>query len=868
VVQKAADPDSLSASYPLLTGGTFAAAMTLAQVGESGSPEMRGRRIIQRPRLIKLLNETAARTILLVAPAGYGKTTLSRQWAEQRPGVHWYSAGGGSADVAQLTVGLAASIERSAPGVGEYAAQLVRALPNPAESASAIVDRVATFVGDLSGATIVLDDYQEIANNPAAAIFPRALQERLGFRLLVISRIRPKWATARLQIYGELLEVGAHELALTYDEAIEVLGPRARHDSELLKTAQGWPAVVALAAQADASILGSSDATAATLFRFFAEELFSATPTDLQESLITLALLPNLSKALVEEALERDPEPITRHAITSGLVNPGCESAELHPLVREYLLTKLHERDDASERVRTTITLSLAHGHWDHAFELVDRFGVTELLDPMIEASFKPLVSSGRIATLEQIAGHAMSTHHITPLVELIDAELAFRSGLFKRAEAVAARSARQLGADHPFTSHAWWIAGHAAQLSFDDARASQNFEKARQTAHGPDDLRDSLWGLVTTFTQAEAPAALGAVEQLMRQRNESPIDLVRATTAVVFTQRTMRLRPDTEVEEAMHALRAVEDPRVRTSFLNTWSYHLILIGQYDTAFEIAEQLRSEVDAYHLEWVRPHAEWALAAASLGQRQFAAADGWLRRVEGAAEHFRYGQLVLNACCLRARLLLALQRPDEALSALRVDETRAANKAMRGEFLGTNALVLAVLGLLDESSAAADEADRCTKFVEARAYAACARAVIHERTSGLGDNTRVLDVVKDLGTWDVFISAVRACPSLLKSLSDPSLYPSHVAALRNSHDFDLARQSGIDLGRRPRRVVGIQALSPREIEIFELVRQGLTNNDIARVLFISEATVKVHVRHILEKTGTRSRAEAVATLQRTS
>jgi ATP/maltotriose-dependent transcriptional regulator MalT len=839
--------------------------MSKEQAGKFRSQKSRQRRIIQRPRLLKLLNETTARTILLVAPAGYGKTTLARQWAEDKTSIHWYSAGGGSADVAQLTVGIAASIDPSAPGVHEYAAQLVRALPTPAQSASAIIDGVATFVGDLGDSTIVLDDYQEITNNQATTIFPCALQERLGFRLVVISRIRPVWATARLQIYGELLEIGAHELALTHDEAIDVLGPEARLDSDLLNAAQGWPAVVGLAAQADANISGASDATAVTLFRFLAEELFSATPTDLQESLITLALLPSLSKDLVEEALERDPEPITQHAITSGLVNPGRESAELHPLVREYLLTKLNEREEAFERVRTAIELSLAHGYWDHAFELVERFRVTELIDPLIEASFKALVSSGRIATLEQIAGHAISRRHITPLVELIDAELAFRSGLFQRAEAVATGSARQLGADHAFTSHAWWIAGHAAQLLFHDTRASRNFEKARQTAHGPDDLRDSLWGLVTTFTQAEAPAAQGALELLLRQRNSSPVDLVRATTASVFTQRTTHLEPDTEVEEAMHALRAVEDPRVRTSFLNTWAYHLILTGRYDEAFEIAEQLRSEVDAYHLEWVRPHAEWALAAASVGRRHFTAADGWLRRVESAAEHLRYGQLVLNACCLRARVLLALQRAEEALSALRVDETRAANKAMRGEYLGTNALVLAVLGRLDESGAFADQADECTKFVEARAYAACARAVVNQRTGKHESTTRLLAVVEGLGTWDVFISAVRACPSLLESLGDASAFPSHVAALRNSYDFDLARRSGIDLGRRPRREVGVQALSPREIEIFELVRQGLTNNNIARVLFISEATVKVHVRHILEKTGTHSRAEAVASLQ---
>jgi DNA-binding NarL/FixJ family response regulator len=85
------------------------------------------------------------------------------------------------------------------------------------------------------------------------------------------------------------------------------------------------------------------------------------------------------------------------------------------------------------------------------------------------------------------------------------------------------------------------------------------------------------------------------------------------------------------------------------------------------------------------------------------------------------------------------------------------------------------------------------------------------------------------------------------------------------LRNSHDYDLARRVGLDLGRRPQYPSSITTLSPREREVLELVGQGLTNADIASALFISESTVKVHVRHILEKTGARSRTEAATTLQ---
>src|SRR5947209_11162616 len=62
--------------------------------------------IIKRPRLTKLLDDSEARIILLVAPAGYGKTTLAREWVSGREGVVWYSGRPAMADVAALASGL------------------------------------------------------------------------------------------------------------------------------------------------------------------------------------------------------------------------------------------------------------------------------------------------------------------------------------------------------------------------------------------------------------------------------------------------------------------------------------------------------------------------------------------------------------------------------------------------------------------------------------------------------------------------------------------------------------------------------------------------------------------------------------------
>lgn len=52
------------------------------------------------------------------------------------------------------------------------------------------------------------------------------------------------------------------------------------------------------------------------------------------------------------------------------------------------------------------------------------------------------------------------------------------------------------------------------------------------------------------------------------------------------------------------------------------------------------------------------------------------------------------------------------------------------------------------------------------------------------------------------------------------------------------------------------------TPREIEVLQLISDGLVNREIGVRLFLSEETVKSHVRHLLAKLQARSRAHAVA------
>lgn len=63
----------------------------------------------------------------------------------------------------------------------------------------------------------------------------------------------------------------------------------------------------------------------------------------------------------------------------------------------------------------------------------------------------------------------------------------------------------------------------------------------------------------------------------------------------------------------------------------------------------------------------------------------------------------------------------------------------------------------------------------------------------------------------------------------------------------------------------RITGRQGrtgLSPRELQVLDMIAKGLTNKEIARVLLISQFTVRTHVTHIFEKLAATDRTEAVS------
>jgi ATP/maltotriose-dependent transcriptional regulator MalT len=174
------------------------------------------------------------------------------------------------------------------------------------------------------------------------------------------------------------------------------------------------------------------------------------------------------------------------------------------------------------------------------------------------------------------------------------------------------------------------------------------------------------------------------------------------------------------------------------------------------------------------------------------------------------------------------------------------------------LASRALVLASSSRLSEASALIDEVRGASSAIEPTVLIAAADAIVALRGRDPTALERIATFAQSAlqtGALDLLVTAYRSTPEVLNLLLSAAEYRDSLASLISRvGDGDLASAVGQSLFDEDPR----SRLSPREREVFEYLQQGLTNAQIAAALFIAESTVKVHVHHIFDKLGIRSRA----------
>jgi LuxR family maltose regulon positive regulatory protein len=214
--------------------------------------------LVARPRLTQRLDDglrNGHRLFLVVAPAGYGKTTLVTEWLGKTaiPSA-WLSLDEADNDPLRFFTYVAAALQKT---LGPKLTQpLPEAFPMTPQSPEALVH---SLINDLAAvdrpALLALDDYHVITAAPVQEAMSFLLEHApSNFHLVVLTRADPPFPLPRLRVRERMTEIRDRDLRFTPEEMAAFLNSlhRLNLDAEqigaLESRTEGWAAGVQLAA--------------------------------------------------------------------------------------------------------------------------------------------------------------------------------------------------------------------------------------------------------------------------------------------------------------------------------------------------------------------------------------------------------------------------------------------------------------------------------------------------------------------------------------------------------------------------------------------------------------------------------------------
>jgi len=383
-----------------------------------------GRRgsVVRRDLLIRLDESASAKLVVVVAPAGWGKTSLLRDWcsAGEAPRAAWLSVDRDDDDPVRFWAHVIAAVAAVSPGTGEASLQVLTA-PG-AKSAEGVLTPLINDLERLTApVTLVLDDYHLISNRRLLECV-EYLVEHLPrtLRLVVSARADPELPLARLRARGEMTEIRADALRFSDVEAAELLngtfglGLAPAEIDALQQRTEGWAAGLYLAGL---SLRGRADPSRLVwafagddrqIVDYLVAEVLDALPDDVRSFMMRTSVLDRMCGPLCDavtgsggswrilEGLERSNQFVIPlddsrkwyryHQLFAELLRHELDRAEpgLAPL--------LHRRASAWHRQHGSIAEAI--GHAMPAGDLADA-------RELIAAHWNAYVNEGLAETVE-----------------------------------------------------------------------------------------------------------------------------------------------------------------------------------------------------------------------------------------------------------------------------------------------------------------------------------------------------------------------------------------------------------------------------------------------------------------------------------
>jgi LuxR family transcriptional regulator, maltose regulon positive regulatory protein len=854
-------------------------------------------RLIQRGELLASLDRAAeAKVTLISAPAGGGKTSLLRAWADG-PGQSYRLAvvqvQRDQQDSQQFWLAVLSAI-RQAPGEGEQLAA------TPEFNQAAIADRVRSELAEYHDRTyLIIDDLHELTSAEALTQLTRLL-EKLPPQVHAILATRRDLPLRlhKLRLAGDLAEIRAVDLRFTECETRELLEASGIALSEagaakLHQRTEGWAAGLRLAAISLASstdperFVAEFSGSSRTVAEYLLAEMLECQPAEVQRLLLRTALLDRVNGELADlltgrsgsERILLDLEDTNAFVLS---LDPARTWFRYHRLFADLLRLELRRRLPEELRVLHRLAAQWFNEHG----QIIDSIRHTQAAGDWSDAarlladhSFG-LTLDGQAQTIQTLL-RAFPPGAVTegPDIPLARATSELARGRLDEAAAHLTVAETSIAATPPDRKHRLEVATAALRLSL-----------ARKRGH--------LAGVVEQVRFLASPITGQSDEDIALDSDLRAVALMNL--GIVEAWSLGNSDSERHLQEGADLARRIGRPYLEVACLAELAFAAKIEPFATTRRRCREAIAlAEQHGWGTEPVIAPALVNLAGALIWAGDFDEGDYWLQRTARALVTDtgpRIG-LLLHLCT--GMLLSGRRRQREALAEYSAAEHLQAqlegSHALAGQLVGWRLSTQARLGQLSEARAslAALDAELAGSGEIGNARAAiclaegnpaAALAAVQDVLTGTAPAIGYVTVVeahllaalahRELADQRAATAAAECALALAEAdrlvlpfamtgslellEAMPRHETAHAALLTDI--LDVMRGSSVSAGIEP-SPAEIEQLSPSELRVLRYLPTNLSRPEIASELSVSVNTVNTHIRNIYAKLQTQDRSSAV-------